>query len=236
MNTQTRFYQRLQTETHAERSALLASPLIQHAISGHMTAKQYLAFLEQAYQHVRHTTPLLRLMATKMSDDRLWLVPALEEYAREEEGHEHWILSDIAAAGGQPDLSAAKPPLIDTLAMVASAYFQIEHDNPIGFFGMVHVLEGTSVRVASHAADQIQASTGLPDSAFTYLRSHGDLDTEHVQYFETLVEQLTLEDQACLLRCANGFFVLYRRMFEGIAQAVGLGSAAHPSHSEALVV
>jgi pyrroloquinoline quinone (PQQ) biosynthesis protein C len=234
MNTPTRFYQRLQAETQAERAALLSTPLIQHALSGQMTVQQYQAFLEQAYQHVRHTTPLLRLMASKMSGDRLWLVPALEDYAREEEGHEHWILSDIAATGGKPDLSAAKSPSVDTLAMVASAYFQIEHDNPIGFFGMVHVLEGTSVKVASHAADRIQASTGLPDAAFTYIRSHGGLDTEHVQYFETLVEQLTPEDQTCLLRCAKSFYVLYRRMFEGIAQAVGLRNGAHAPHPETL--
>ena len=53
--------------------------------------------------------------------------------------------------------------------------------NPVGFFGMVHVLEGTSVALALHAADRIQQALGLPTRAFTYLRSHGELDQEHIK-------------------------------------------------------
>src|SRR5512137_751605 len=47
---------------------------------------------------------------------------------------------------------------------------------PLGFFGMVHVLEGTSVSLALLAADAIQKPLKLPYAAFGYLRSHGTLD------------------------------------------------------------
>ena len=70
-----------------------------------------------------------------------------------------------------------------TEVMVAYAYDTIARRNPLGFFGMVHVLEGTSVSLALLAADRIQQSLGLPDSAFSYLRSHGTLDQEHTAHF-----------------------------------------------------
>ena len=63
--------------------------------------------------------------------------------------------------------------------MVAYAYDLVNRRNPAGFFGMVFVLEGTSVAMALTAADQIQQALKLPDAAFSYLRSHGTLDQEH---------------------------------------------------------
>jgi len=53
------FYERLQQETAAERNALLAVPIIGKALSGQVTLEQYIAFLTQAYHHVKHTSPLL---------------------------------------------------------------------------------------------------------------------------------------------------------------------------------
>jgi hypothetical protein len=46
--------------------------------------------------------------------------------------------------------------------MVAYAYDTIARGNPLGFFGMVHVLEGTSVALALLAADAIQKPLACP--------------------------------------------------------------------------
>ncbi len=43
-------------------------------------------------------------------------------------------------------------------AMVAYAYDTAMRRNPVGFFGMVFVLEGASVALACNAADRIQAT------------------------------------------------------------------------------
>ena len=82
---------------------------------------------------------------------------------------------------------------------------------------MVHVLEGTSVSLALLAADQIQRPLGLPDSAFSYLRSHGTLDKEHVQHFQLLMDQITDPgDQADIVHAARVFFRLYADVFRGL--------------------
>ena len=94
--------------------------------------------------------------------------------------------------------------------MVAYAYDLVNRGNQAGFFGMVFVLEGTSVALALAAADQIQQALGLPDAAFSYLRSHGTLDQEHTKHLANLLEKMTTDDQAEVLRCAKIFRIAIR--------------------------
>ena len=110
--------------------------------------------------------------------------------------------------------------------MVAYAYDTIERRNPLGFFGMVFVLEGTSVALALNAADRIQARLQLPDQAFSYLRSHGTLDQQHVGDLEAILGRLTdPEDRAAVIRCAQGIFWLYGNVFRGLEAAVATRAA-----------
>ncbi|MBL8442621.1 MAG: iron-containing redox enzyme family protein, partial [Zoogloeaceae bacterium] len=141
------------------------------------------------------------------------------EYIEEEIGHEEWILNDIAAAGGDAAAVRASRPELPAELMVAYAYDLVNRGNPAGFFGMVFVLEGTSVALALLAADKIQRSLKLPDAAFSYLRSHGTLDQEHTQHLASLVNAMTPEDQAEVLRCARVFYRLYGDVFRGLPTA-----------------
>jgi heme oxygenase len=146
-----------------------------------------------------------------------WLRNAIAHYIDEEIGHEDWIRSDIAACGEDPDIYD-QGASFETRLLVAYAYDVIERGNPVGFLGMVHVLEGTSVAVASAAADSIQAALALPDAAFTYLRSHGSVDPAHVQFFETLLDRLhDPRDQAAVVQVARDVYRLYADMFRAIA-------------------
>ena len=53
------FPQRLALETADDRAYLLAAPAIQRCMAGDVTRSLYVAFLTQAYHHVKHTVPLL---------------------------------------------------------------------------------------------------------------------------------------------------------------------------------
>lgn len=217
MNT---FFERLQRETEPSRQALVASPIIQDALQGAVTRMQYIAFLTQAYHHVRHTVPLLMACGSRLGPEHEWLKKAIVEYVEEEYGHEQWILNDIEAAGGDAKAAASSKPGIATQAMVAYAYHQIDRRNPVGFFGMVHVLEGTSTALATLAAEKIQSNLGLPDHAFSYLTSHGSLDLEHVKFFESLVNQLGREeDKTAVIDTAHAMFHLYGEVFRSLPQS-----------------
>lgn len=236
------FHDTLIAATAAERAALLSRPLIGAALQGRVGRATYRAFLQQAYHHVRHTVPLLqacqaRLAATVAAGDtRLaWLLPALDEYIEEEAGHEQWILDDIAAAGGDRAAAEASAPGHAAEVMVAYAFDGIARGNPLGFFGMVLVLEGTSVALALQAADTLQRSLDLPDAALRYLRSHGTLDQEHTAHFQLLMDDIDdPADQAAIVHAARRFYRLYGAVFDEVAQEAqeaqpGAGAAPTPA-------
>nr|WP_319563764.1 iron-containing redox enzyme family protein [uncultured Rhodoferax sp.] len=210
------FYEQLISATEVNRGYLLSAPLVSDCLQGRAQLKDYLAFLSQAYHHVRHTTPLLMSLGGRLPERLAWLRPAVAEYIEEEIGHEEWILNDITAAGGDADAVRASRPDLPAELMVAYAYDLINRGNPAGFFGMVFVLEGTSVALALMAADKIQHALQLPDTAFSYLRSHGTLDQEHTKHLAVLLEQMTPEDQQEVLRCAKVFYKLYGDVFRGL--------------------
>ena len=210
-------YQTLVAATTYDRESLTRIPLVIDALEGRMDRDRYLRFLSQAYHHVRQTVPLLTACRDHLPAHLAWMRPAFEEYIAEEQGHEAWILDDIRAAGGDADAVLDGGPDHAAEVMVAYAWDQIQRGNPVGFLGMVYVLEGTSVALALRAADQIQRVTGLPDSAFTYLRSHGALDVEHTDHFATLVDGLDHEaDITAMVHAAKRFFRLYGDVFRDI--------------------
>ncbi len=213
------FYEHLTQATAFDRAQLLAAPAIAGSLHGQVSREAYLAFLGQAYHHVRHTTPLLMAVGCRLPKRLEWLLRPVAEYIEEEIGHEEWILSDIAAAGGDAAAVRASHPDLPAEVMVAYAYDLANRGNPAGFFGMVFVLEGTSVALALHAADQIQQALDLPDNAFTYLRSHGTLDQEHTRTLAELVERMEERDQDEVIRCARVFYKLYGDVFRALPEA-----------------
>lgn len=211
------FFQRLQIETQAERLALQSIPFIQRGVAGTVTRQDYLDFLAQAYHHVRHTVPLMMACGARLADHPSWLQRAMGEYIEEEIGHEEWILNDIAASGGDAEAVRHSRPLPATELMLAYAYDTINRVNPLGLFGMVFVLEGTSVALATQAADNIRRQLGLPKSAFSYLNSHGALDVSHLGFFEGLINRIEdRRDQDQIIHSARMFFRLYGDIFRSI--------------------
>jgi pyrroloquinoline quinone (PQQ) biosynthesis protein C len=208
-------FEELVRRTEPARAGLVAIPVIQDCLGGRVTRAQYLAFLGEAYHHVCHTVPLLMACGSRLEEPTAsWLRPALAEYIAEESGHEAWILEDIAASGGDPEAVRRKGPGLATELMVAYVYDYIERKNPVGFLGMVHVLEGTSVALATQAAQAMRRALDLPESAFTYLTSHGSLDRKHVQYFAGLVEQLERpQDRDAVAHVAGVVYRLYGDIF-----------------------
>ena len=211
------FHDRLIAGTAREREALLAIPIIREALAGAVSREDYVAFLSQAYHHVRHTVPLLMACGARLPARLEWLRTAIGEYIEEEMGHHEWILDDLEACGADRAHIEGALPSEATELMVAYAYDTIMRGNPVGFFGMVLVLEGTSVALATRAAETIEQSLGLPRNAFSYLRSHGDLDIEHTGFFEGLMNRLDDPgDQAAVVHAAQRFYKLYGDVFRGL--------------------
>jgi pyrroloquinoline quinone (PQQ) biosynthesis protein C len=221
------FFSQLIAETGESRNQLVNVPIVQACLAGQVSYESYMAFLHEAYHHVHHTVPLLQKCREHMPQRLDWLRGPLDEYIEEEQGHGEWILDDIRTCGGDEQAVRHGKPGAATELMVAYAYDTISRGNPVGFFGMVHVLEGTSVALALSAADQIQAHLGLPEKGLTYLRSHGTLDREHTAHFALLMDELKEpEDQAAVTHCANMFYMLYANIFRGLPFQQAEGATA----------
>ena len=198
------FFHTLQDRTAAERDHLLTAPVLQLAVDGKLSLETYIAFLTQAYHHVKHTVPLLMACGARLPERHEWLRSAIAEYIEEELGHQEWILNDLAACGADPEAVRHGQPALATELMVAYVYDRIARHNPVSFFGMVNVLEGTSIALATRAASAIR----------------GSLDLEHMRFFEELMNRLdTDEDREAVVHTARVVYRLYGDMFRSLPLA-----------------
>ncbi len=213
------FYNTLLSATEPARQTLFSQPIIQAAATGNVSLEAYIAFLTEAYHHVKHTVPLLMLCGAKLPETHEWLREAMAEYIEEELGHQEWILNDIKACGADAEAVRHGQPRIATELMVSYAYDMINRVNPVGFLGMVLVLEGTSVALASQAGAAIQKSLGLSNKSFSYLTSHGSLDVGHTAFYEGLVNKISSPaEQDLLIHSAKVFYKLYGDIFKDLGE------------------
>lgn len=215
------FFDELQRQTEAERAYLLGAPIIRSALDGTASRDSYIAFLSEAYHHVKHTVPLLMACGARLPERLEWLRVAVAEYIEEEIGHQEWILNDIRACGGDAAAVRNGQPSLATELMVAYVYDRIARHNPVSFFGMVNVLEGTSIALATQAAEVLRTSLQLPPQAFSYLTSHGSLDISHVEFFRKLMNRLDdADDRAAVVHTARVVYRLYGDLFHSLTAEV----------------
>jgi hypothetical protein len=226
------FFDELQAATALERQALFNVPVIRDALAGDVSLANYCAFLTQAYYHVRHTVPLMMACGARLPNRLEWLRGAVCEYIDEEYGHEQWILNDIRACGGDAEQVRDGQPSLAIELMVSFLYDLIARGNPVGLFGMVNVLEGTSIALATQAANSIQDRLQLPATAFSYLASHGALDIDHMDTYRGLMNRLDdPADKAAVIHASKVVYHLYTEMFRGLPHAQQLSKPLEVHHA-----
>lgn len=219
------FYEQLMRETSDARRALMAAPVIADCLVRRVSRETYAAFLAEAYQHVRHTVPLLMACGSRLPTRLEWLRKCVVDYIDEEYGHEQWIWNDLQSLGVDADALIARGPSTATELMVSYAYDTVHRGNPVAFFGMVFVLEGASVALATQAAHIIAQELELPPQALSYLLSHGSVDVRHIEGLTNIMNRLEDgEDKVAVLHSAGMFFELYRRVFADLPRASVAGS------------
>jgi len=211
------FFERLQSETRPAREDMLSVEQLQRGVRGDVLLGSYVAFLTEAYHHVKRTAPLLMACGSRVPSGKEWVRNAIAKYIEEEIGHDEWILDDLEACGADREAVRQGQPRPATELMVSYAYDSIARRNPLSFFGMVLVLEGTSIGLATRAAGAIRSSLELPKQAFSYLTSHGSIDIQHMSFFEQLMNRVEeQDDQQAIIHMAWMMFKLYGDVFRSI--------------------
>ncbi|MCG8519239.1 MAG: iron-containing redox enzyme family protein [Pseudomonadales bacterium] len=211
------FFETLQAATADARRHVTEAPVLTAIPQGRFDLDSYRYFLTQAYHHVKHTAPLMMACGGRLPERLEFVRKALVSYIDEEYGHHEWILADLAACDTAPEPVRRGQPDLPIRLMVAYLYDLIQRGNPVGLFGMVQVLEGTSIELATSMGQMIQQHLGLPNEAFSYLYSHGELDQDHFEFFRTLMDGITdPDDQAAIIDTARICYRLYGDMLRAI--------------------
>lgn len=211
------FYNTLQQETIFSRQQLYSTPQLANALQGNISLETYIAYLTEAYHHVSHTVKFLMTMGIHLPKEKKHLHSAIAEYIKDEVGHEEWILNDIEASGGDKDSARKSTPQLSTQLLIAYNYDYIQRKNPVGFLGMIFMLESTSVQLANCGATALKNSLKLPENAFSYLYSHGELDISHMCFFEKTVNNITdKHDQKAIIEVAQNTFYLFSNMLSDL--------------------
>jgi len=211
------FFTEIEENSTTLRQQLESAEVIRRCLRGEVEMQTYIAFLTEAYHHVKHTVPLLMACGARLPERLEWLREAIVKYIEEEVGHQEWILNDLQVLGVDKESVRHGKPSIHTELMVSYAYDQVTRNNPVGFFGMVYTLEKTSSTIATFAAEQIANGLSLPRNAMSYMISHGSLDIEHMQDFEQIMNRLDSDaDKAAVLHTMPVFYQLYTNVFKSL--------------------
>ncbi|MFE9452205.1 iron-containing redox enzyme family protein [Streptomyces sp. NPDC006739] len=183
---------------------------------------RYVEYLYAMHALIRASVPLMERAARRCAE----LAPGdpvagplgryLRGHARDERGHDRWLLEDLAVTGADPAaaLDRLPPPVVADLA--GAQYYWIEHHHPVALLGYILVLEENAP--APWLADRLAAGTGLPAAAFRTLREHAELDRGHVAALDGLLDTLPLTPAlqsavgVSALCTADGITRLFRRL------------------------
>jgi thiaminase len=209
----------LENESRELIHQLDAHPQVRQLFEGTLDAQAYTHYLVQTYHYVRWTMPMLALAGRRMTMQGRHpaLASLLLHKAKEETGHERWLLADLHNLGWSTEAVERTPRCSAVDAYVAWNRFTAEAGSPIAFLGTAYVLEALSASRAGAAARNLLERGRIPGirRAVTFLRGHGDADEGHVAELTSLLGALIdREEQEALLLSARTTRALYPGLFE----------------------
>lgn len=114
------------------------------------------------------------------------------EHAAEEQGHDEWLLEDLASLGIGRDRALRRLPYPSIAALVGTQYYWIEHVHPAAFMGYLAVLEQPAEAAFLH---EVHHRTGIPLASMSCHLKHAELDPGHVAEFDVFLDKLPLTQE-----------------------------------------
>jgi hypothetical protein len=159
-------------------------------------AELYPEFLFTVHTMIRASVPMMEEAAAAAGrlGDADPTAPLLAEYfahhAREEAGHDDWLLADLEVLGVPREAVWKRVPSHHVAGMVGAYYYWVRHVHPLALLSYLAVLEGNPPSVEELEA--VQRTTGLPKEAFRTLIKHAHLDPRHRDDLDDTLDALEL--------------------------------------------
>ena len=216
--TKTDWLESLRHEARMLVHELDVTPGVRRLFEGRIRQDDYAYYLIQTYQYVRWSEGFFTESGerTKREGGNPVLADLLFQKAREEKGHEQWLLKDLKALGWTQERVERAPICPAVRAYVEWNRFTTEAGVPTAFLGTAYVLEYLSVNRAPGSVDRLVAESGITniDKAVLFLKGHGAADGDHVADLESELRKVTSsEEQAALLHSARTTRFLFPKFF-----------------------
>ncbi|MGM3159505.1 iron-containing redox enzyme family protein [Dickeya undicola] len=209
------FYQQLQSATSTSQQLMMSAPVIDACRQGTLTREMYIAFLTQIYHHVSYTVPLLMAASGRLPRHQAWVREAIEEYIDAEYDHKASIRHRIRACGGKTETLNQNTSTQWIELMAAYLYDQIQRDNPMSIFGLIHVLEGIQTHIAPDMVEQPEAQQRWSVS----LQTQDPADKTDPNVFAELMDNISdSADQTAIIHAAHVVYQLYGDMLHSLTE------------------
>jgi heme oxygenase-like protein len=121
----------------------------------------------------------------------------LEKHIDEEKGHDEWLLEDMEFLGRDRSTIMARPPSITVASMIGAQYYWVFHYHPIVLMGFLAPLE--THPPTTELIEDLIAKTGHSRRAFRTLLLHAELDPEHGDEINELLDGLSLTPEQSMV-------------------------------------
>ena len=154
------------------------------------------------------------------------LADYLEPHIEEELGHDEWVLEDLEVLGVDRTNVLSRVPSPAVACMIGSQYYWALHYHPVAVLGYMTVTEGYPT--PPKLIERLIGSTGLPRGAFRTLMEHAELDPDHGDELDQVLDTLPLsrELEEVVGLSAMSSVDLMARCIEEVCEAA---DASHPS-------
>lgn len=194
---------------------------------GPQAARLYPRYLEQLHGVATGAVPLMQRALERCHSlsalgdaTAAGLAPFLEQHIPEEQGHDQWLLEDIAALGGDPDEVCQRVPSVAAAAMNGAQRWWIDHGHPVCLLGHAEVLECSPPAI--EMLDEFELRTGLARAGLMFFRRHAVIDQRHRDDIHRALDTLPLtkEQEALIGTSALHTTAMLIRLYQSVTDAV----------------
>jgi pyrroloquinoline quinone (PQQ) biosynthesis protein C len=197
---------------------LTGTRVARQLFDGSLARELYVDYLINVHYYARFSPILMAAAAARCTTSNEPLSLYLLHHADEEMGHERWAYDDLRVLGADDAAIRAGRPVTSCQALVGLTHYVAYHDNPIGLFGWMYVLESVGSDLGPAVGDELRKVFGLTDGGVKFVEGHGVNDAEHAADLEEKIATHVTEaaDAAAVEQVAETVVDLYVRMFREI--------------------
>jgi pyrroloquinoline quinone (PQQ) biosynthesis protein C len=205
---------------------LLARPLSQAVVRGELRKAEYVNYMSDVYCYALHSSQVIAIAGARLTLSHPAMAQYLYQHAAEELGHDKWARSDLLDLGLTSEQITKVRPSSACLRMIGLEYLYAAHENAVGLFGWMFVLESLGAKVGGGLAAAVDKTLKLNGKGMYFLNGHAEADAHHAEdLYRVITENLSSdEDRAVFER-------MYHESLESYCQI--LDSACIPDRAAA---